>query len=143
MRKMLAVLIAIVTVLLGGAVASASSVFTAEGVASGELGHGRNVFVSKITIEPGGYVDWHTHPGLTLGVVTGGGTMTIVTTGCNELTYPTGTAFTAPKAAHTARNFSSETFTAVVTFMVKGTAPTVFVDPARDVQLDERCGFAD
>jgi quercetin dioxygenase-like cupin family protein len=133
---------ALVGVLLPIASASAPEPpFTSEPVARGALDDTRNVVVAKITLQPGGYVDWHTHPGLTLGVVTGGGTLTIVKDGCRHLTYPTGTAFTAPRDAHTARNFSEQTLTVVATFRIKGPMPTIFVSPERDAQLDARCGL--
>lgn len=101
---------------------------------------GRNVVTAKIILQPGGYIDWHTHPGLALGIVTGGGTLTIVTTGCGELTYPTGEAFTPPRSVHTARNRSDAPLTILGTFFVKG-KPTVMADPAKDARLDARCGL--
>lgn len=47
------------------------------------------VVQAKIHLEiGGGHVPWHTHPGAVIGVVTGGGTLTIVSEDCSVYTYP-------------------------------------------------------
>lgn len=132
----------VVVGLMAGVAGATNSGVTVTPQASGDLGHGRTLIIAQIDIEPGGYVDWHTHPGLTLGAVKQGH-LTLVTTGCKHLEYPAGTAFTAPRAAHTARNFGTETMSVLVTFRVKGTIPTILVDAHKDARLDARCGFAD
>lgn len=144
MKNRLRIIVPVLVVLglLAGVAGATNSGVTVTPQASGDLGNGRTLIVAEINIEPGGYVDWHTHPGLTLGAVKQG-QLTIVTTGCRNLEYPTGTAFTAPSAAHTARNFGNETASVLVTFRVKGTTPTILVDADRDARLDARCGFAD
>ncbi|MFC3717473.1 cupin domain-containing protein [Luteimonas soli] len=91
----------------------------------------------------GGGVDWHTHPGPTFGIVTGGGTLTIIDDDCVEHEYQTGQAFVAPKNPHTARNFSNAPVTVRATFFLPHTAPptppTVFVPPDGDDVLDTYC----
>lgn len=95
----------------------------------------------------GGGVDWHTHPGPTFGIVTGGGTLTIIDDDCVAHVYPTGQAFVAPINPHTARNFSNEPVVVRARFFLPHTytptAPTVFVSADADNVLDEYCGLVE
>lgn len=123
----------------GGAAAAPSH--RVELVAKGAASSNRTTVAAKIHIPPGGGVDWHTHPGQVYVIVTGGGELTLLTTGCQRLSQPTGTAFQPPRSAHTARNYSDEPLTLVATFHIRGPKPTVMVDPGEDMRLDERCGL--
>lgn len=95
----------------------------------------------------GGGIDWHTHPGPTFGIVTGGGTLTIIDDDCVEHVLETGDAFVAPRNPHTARNYSDMPVTVRATFFLPHTspptAPTIFVYPNEDDDLDEYCGLAE
>src|SRR3546814_9639141 len=51
----------------------------------------------------GGGIDWHTHPGPTFGIVTVGGTLTVIDDACVEHEYETGDAFVTPVNPHTDR----------------------------------------
>src|SRR3546814_5808914 len=55
----------------------------------------------------GGGIDWHTHRGSTFGIVTGGGTLTVIEDDCAEPEYETGDAFVAHLNPHTPRNYST------------------------------------
>lgn len=95
----------------------------------------------------GSGVDWHTHPGPTFGIVTGGGTLTIIDDDCVEHIYETGQTFVAPRNPHTARNYSNMPVTVRATFFLPHTSPptppTVFVYPEEDDTLDAYCGLAE
>src|SRR3546814_905720 len=54
----------------------------------------------------GGGIDWHTHPGPTFGIVTGGGTLTVIDDDCVEHDYETGDASVAPVNPHTEEHTS-------------------------------------
>lgn len=90
-------------------------------------------------------IDWHTHPGPTFGIVTGGGTLTIIDDDCVAHVYQTGQSFVAPMNPHTARNFSDAPVTVRATFFLSHTAPptmpTEFVSPVDDDVLDAYCGL--
>lgn len=94
-----------------------------------------------------GGIDWHTHPGPTFGIVTGGGTLTIIDDDCVAHVYPTGDAFVPPENPHTARNFSDQPVTIRATFFMSRTspptAPTAFVSADADDVLDAYCGLAE
>ncbi|WP_194288537.1 cupin domain-containing protein [Ornithinicoccus halotolerans] len=116
--------------------------FTAELVARGALSSPeRTVITAKIHLQPGGYVDWHRHPGKTTGIVTGGGAFTILDRGCGAHRYASGEAFHPPRQTHTARNFSDAPVTLVLTYEVRGEAPTIFASPEVDDTLDAACGL--
>lgn len=107
------------------------------------------VVQAKIHLETGGgNVPWHTHPGPVIGVVTGGGTLTIVSEDCSVQTYPTGTTFRAPDNTHTARNNTDKPVTVVATFMIEADKKTgKFAKPTtlepKDVRekLDAKCSL--
>ena len=53
----------------------------------------------RFTVQPGARFPWHSHPGpVVVNVVEG--TLVFVDTGCDETTYPTGTAFVDPGHGH-------------------------------------------
>lgn len=107
------------------------------------------VVQAKIYLEKGGgHVPWHTHPGPVIGVVTGGGTLTIVSEDCSVQTYPTGTTFRAPiNMIHTARNNSADSVTVVATFVIPENDTGTFEKPTtlelKEVreQLDAKCNL--
>lgn len=77
------------------------------------------------------FVDWHTHPGPTMVIVTGG-TLTMHHAGdCDHVeTYPAGSIFFAPEGIHLASNDSGTDIILRGTFFLpEGAAPTVF-EPA-------------
>lgn len=116
--------------------------FTAELVARGTLSSPeRTVITTKIHLEPGGYVDWHRHPGKTTGIVTGEGTFSILDRSCGAHVYESGEAFHPPLQTHTARNFSDGPVTLVLTYEVRGEAPTIFASSEVDDTLDAACGL--
>lgn len=92
-------------------------------------------------------IDWHTHPGPTFGIVTGGGTLTIIDDDCVEHVYQSGQAFVAPENPHTARNYSNADVTVRATFVMRhthpATMPTMFVSADADDVLDAYCGLAE
>lgn len=94
-----------------------------------------------------GGIDWHTHPGPTFGIVTGGGTLTVIDDDCVAHEYATGEAFVPPENPHTARNFSDLPVTIRATFFMAHTspltAPTTFVSEQADDVLDAYCGLAE
>lgn len=92
-------------------------------------------------------IDWHTHPGPTFGIVTGGGTLTIIDDDCVAHHYATGDAFVPPVNPHTARNYSDKPVTVRATFFMtrsgSPTPPTSFLSDADDDVLDVYCGLDD
>lgn len=79
------------------------------------------------------HVRWHTHPGPTMGVVTGGegAAVTLYHAGsCATHTYDVGDAFVPPEGAHSAWNESGTDLILRATFLLPvGSPPTVF-EPA-------------
>lgn len=111
-------------------------------VASGARADGGNTVVAELEFALGGYISWHTHPGLTT-IVVKEGTLTLVRRSCERTTYGPGDAFIAPRAAHTARNLSgSEDLGVMATFVVRGTVPTVFEPAETQAALDAKCGLS-
>ncbi|RFP60847.1 cupin domain-containing protein [Luteimonas weifangensis] len=95
----------------------------------------------------GGGIDWHTHPGPTFGIVTGGGTLTIIDDDCVAHEYATGEAFVPPENPHTARNYSNLPVTIRATFFMAHTspptAPTTFLSEYDDDVMDAYCRLAE
>ncbi|HET9605034.1 MAG TPA: hypothetical protein VFO96_12145 [Gemmatimonadales bacterium] len=77
------------------------------------------------------FVDWHTHPGPTMVIVTGGTLTMHHASDCNHTeTYPAGSVFFAPEGIHLASNDSGTDIILRGTFFLpEGAAPTVF-EPA-------------
>ncbi len=106
-----------------------------------------DIVAAYVNIPPGGGIDWHTHPGPTFGIVTGGGALTILNDECVAKVHETGDAFVEGTAIHTARNYSNAPVTVRVTFFLPHTSPptppTVFLTPADDDVMDAYCGLVD
>src|SRR3546814_13090490 len=85
----------------------------------------------------GGGIDWHTHPGPTFGIVTGGGTLTVIDDACVEHEYETGDAFVAPVNPPTARNYSSLPVTVRAAFLLPRTSPPTPPLPTLSVSRSE------
>src|SRR3546814_9261769 len=96
----------------------------------------------------GGGIDWHTPPGPTFGIVTGGGTLTVNADDCVEHEYETGDAFVAPVNPHTARNYSPLPVTVRAAFFLPRTSPpappmpTIFVSEDAHAVLYANRGLA-
>ena len=103
----------------------------------------RLLMIARINIPPGGYVDWHNHPGFTSVTVEGEGTFSLMSRNCSVQEFTDGDSFIPPRALHTARNFSDEWVTGVATFYVRGSKPTIMADARTDERLDARCGLAE
>lgn len=103
----------------------------------------RLFLIAKINIPPGGYVDWHTHPGFTSVTVEGEGTFSLMHRNCSVREFTAGDTFIPPRSVHTARNFSDDWVTGVATFYVRGQKPTIPADAKTDERLDARCGLAE
>ena len=74
------------------------------------------------------FVDWHTHPGPTM-VIVSGGTLTMHhADNCDHVeSYPAGSVFMAPEGTHLAENKSGTDIILRGTFFLpEGAAPTVF-----------------
>ena len=106
-----------------------------------EVAPNRTVLVARINIPPGGYVDWHRHPGMTSVTVEGDGTFTLMSMNCTSTEYTAGESFNPPLSWHTARNFSDEHVVGVATFVFRGDKPTIMAKPRLDANLDRRCGL--
>ena len=114
----------------------------------GNSGKQFDIMAANINLPPnGGGIDWHTHPGPTYGIVTGGGTVTIIDDECVARDYATGQSFVAPTNPHTARNYSGLPVTVRARFYLPHTAPltppTEFVTANEDDLLDGYCGLSE
>ncbi|MCK0113256.1 hypothetical protein MWU75_13995 [Ornithinimicrobium sp. F0845] len=108
-----------------------------------EVAPNRTVLVARINIPPGGYVDWHRHPGMTSVTVEGDGTFTLMSTNCTATDYTAGDSFNPPLSWHTARNVSDLHVVGVATFVFRGNKPTIMAKSRLDANLDRRCGLAE
>ena len=86
-----------------------------------------NIVTTKVTVQPGAQIPWHTHPGPVFVTIAQGELTYISSEGCTSKRYPAGTAFVDPGHGHvhTAVNTGdSETvFTATFFEAPAGTAP--------------------
>lgn len=102
----------------------AGSVVIAQGSTADEVhvqstGPTRLVF-QRVTIQPGGYTGWHTHPGPLL-VVVESGTLTHYDRHCEVTTYSSGEAFEetpGANAVHMGANLGDEPVVLDVTYVV-------------------------
>lgn len=90
-------------------------------------GRQTEVVAARIHLDPGESIFWHAHPGPTIGVVSGDGTLSIVRADdCSSADYAAGDSFLAPETVHTARNDSDAALDVQATFVVPaGAKPTV------------------
>lgn len=107
----------------------ASSVIVAQGT-TGETVHvqangsTRMVF-QRVTIQPGGFTGWHTHPGPLL-VVVEAGTLTHFDRHCGVMTYTAGQAFeemAGPDEVHMGANQGDQPVVLDVTYVVPSDGP--------------------
>jgi quercetin dioxygenase-like cupin family protein len=124
----------------GVATASATPPVAASSVVLSEhTVDGRGYLVSEITIGPGGSTGWHTHRGLTYGVVRAG-VLTHYGSDCRQDgVYGPGVALTDPAGPdhpHIARNLTTEPVVLQVTYV------TAAGDPPSDSVADPGCGFS-
>lgn len=105
----------------------ASSTIVAQGTTSDQLhvqsnGPSKVVF-QKVTLQPGGFTGWHSHPGPLL-VVVESGTLTHYDARCGVETYTTGQAFEeTPREVHQGANLGSEAVVLDVTYVVPADGP--------------------
>ena len=96
------------------------------------------VAMQRIELGPSGTTGWHTHPGPAVAVIQSG-SLTIVNSGCEEVTYVAGQAFVDPGQGnvHIGRNPSATDVTVVfVTYFDVGAAPA---GPRIDVPAPGAC----
>ncbi len=85
----------------------------------------------RVTLEPGGSLGWHSHPGATLVAVTSGTVTRVNAPGCTEDTVSAGQGFTEePNLVHNLLNKTSTTAQTIVTFIVPVGAPLRVDEPA-------------
>ena len=92
-----------------------------------------DVVTQTVTLAPGGYSGWHSHPGpAILSVVSG--TLTFyeaVDRTCTPHVFPNGTGFVEPGGdVHIARNESTENLTVNVTYIIPQNAPQRIDQPS-------------
>ena len=105
-----------------------------------------HLVMAEVTIRPGAWFPWHTHPGLALAAVKTGDLVYIYSDDCVERSYAGGeSAFIDPGHGnvHTAYNPSDEHETVVIVTFVGASAEgplTIPEDVGEQERLDERCG---
>ena len=75
--------------------------------------------MARVTIQPGGALPWHTHPGPAIASVASGGLTLVDGEGCLVRAYPAGTAFVDPGRGHvhTAYNATNVETVVYVTYL--------------------------
>jgi len=76
-----------------------------------------HIAVARITIQPGGQLPWHTHPGPVLVTVTQGELIYVVSDTCEERSYPAGTAFVDAGVIHSVYNPTDGETVIVATYL--------------------------
>jgi quercetin dioxygenase-like cupin family protein len=90
-----------------------------------------DVAVVHVTIQPGGTLVWHSHPGATFVMVTSGTVTRVNADGCSGEAVSAGHGFYEdPNTVHVAENNSSEPAETYVTFIVPAGAPLRIDQPA-------------
>lgn len=92
-----------------------------------------------VHLEPGGFIDWHRHPGPVTGTVVGEGTFTVLhADGCHAVEYEDSETFVErPNMIHQARNDSDLPLDIYVTYFIPdGADPTTLEPPEY-----EACGL--
>jgi quercetin dioxygenase-like cupin family protein len=126
------------TLLIGSALATPPTGFTATPLARGTIGHldashngfeverdhgSADIAMATVTIEPGGSTGWHHHPGVVL-VAVKSGTGTHYDSKCNKHVFQAGDAFVeASNEAHVVRNNGSVDAVFQVAFLVPTRTP--------------------
>jgi quercetin dioxygenase-like cupin family protein len=86
-----------------------------------------NIVTTKITVQPGAQIPWHTHSGPVFVTIAEGELTYVSSDGCSSRRYPTGTAFVDPGHGHvhTAYNSGKVVTVFYATFFEapSGTAP--------------------
>jgi quercetin dioxygenase-like cupin family protein len=111
-----------------------------------ELDDASNIAVFEVTVQPGAMFPWHTHPGMSIGMITQGEFVYIYAEDCVERSYPAGTAFVDPgfDNVHMALNPHAEEETVIIAtaFGVPDEGPyTIPIDEDEAAILDEQCGI--
>lgn len=92
-----------------------------------------DVAVIHVTIQPGGTLGWHSHPGATFVMVTSGTITRVNADGCGSEAVSAGHGFYEdPNSVHVAENRSSEPAETYVTFIVPVGSPLRIDEPAPD-----------
>lgn len=81
-------------------------------------------------VTAGHIVDWHTHPGPTMGIVTGGTLAIYHADNCQVDHYAPGDVFFAPEGIHLAANEGATDIVVRVTFFLPADAPPTVLEPA-------------
>ena len=81
-------------------------------------------------VAAGTFVDWHTHPGPTIVIVTGSTLSLYHADGCMKHEYAPGDAFVAPDGIHLARNETGADIVLRATFLLPVGAPPTVLEPA-------------
>ena len=90
-----------------------------------------DVAVVHVTIQPGGTLGWHSHPGATFVMVTTGTVTRVNAEGCSSETVSAGQGFFEdPNSVHVAENKSSQPVETYVTFIVPAGSPLRIDQPA-------------
>jgi quercetin dioxygenase-like cupin family protein len=86
-----------------------------------------NIVTTRVTVQPGAQIPWHTHHGPVFVTLAQGELTYVSSEGCSSRRYPTGTAFVDPGHGHVHTAYNSGTTVAVflATFFEtpQGTAP--------------------
>jgi quercetin dioxygenase-like cupin family protein len=78
----------------------------------------------RVTLDPGGSLGWHSHPGATLVAVTSGTVTRVNAPGCTEETVSAGQGFAEePNLVHNLLNKTTATAQTIATFIVPAGAP--------------------
>jgi quercetin dioxygenase-like cupin family protein len=99
-----------------------------------------NVVTTRVTVQPGAQIPWHTHHGPVFVTIAQGELTYVSSDGCSSRLYPTGTAFVDPGHGHvhTAYNSGKAVTVFVATFFETppGTAPiTIPADGPADCKI--------
>lgn len=99
-----------------------------------------NIVTTRVTVQPGAQIPWHTHHGPVFVTLAQGELTYVSSEGCTSRRYPAGTAFVDPGHGHvhTAYNSGSAVTVFVATFFETptGTAPiTIPADGPADCKI--------
>jgi quercetin dioxygenase-like cupin family protein len=66
-----------------------------------------NIVTTKVTVQPGAQIPWHTHSGPVFVTIAAGELTYVSSDGCGSRRYPTGTAFVDPGHGHVHTAYNS------------------------------------